>query len=322
MTSIEHTSYWVTGPGRGELRTCREVASGEEILQAAFSAISSGTERLVGRGDVPSELSERMSCRGMTGIFPFPVKYGYSWVGHREDGSPVFTMHPHQDKIRVSPENILSLPSGLPLPRATLIPNLETALNGWWDAEIPDGEQFIIVGGGIIGILLAFVAWSHCGAPALLYESDPVRRAALGQLPWIRAMDPEAATAERYGVAFHCSGSGEGLQWAIDHLGFEGRVVELSWYGMKPVSLQLGTSFHYDRKRIISSQVSTVSHTRRGHDDFRQRTDRVLDLLANSTLDRILGPFIPFTALPEAMARLYKGEHLGLHPVITYTESK
>jgi threonine dehydrogenase-like Zn-dependent dehydrogenase len=228
-------------------------------------------------------------------------------------------MHPHQDQIQVPPEHILPLPSGLPLPRATLIPNLETALNGWWDAETSGEESIIIVGGGIIGALLGFVAWSHRGEPVPLYEVDPTRRATLEELPWLRPVAPDAIAAERYEVAFHCSGSGEGLQWAIDHLGFEGRVVELSWYGMRPVSLQLGTSFHYDRKRIISSQVSTVSRTRRGPDDLRRRTDQVLDLLSNSALDRILGPFIPFTDLPEAMGRLYQGQHLGLHPVVTYT---
>jgi threonine dehydrogenase-like Zn-dependent dehydrogenase len=255
----------------------------------------------------------------MEGTFSFPVKYGYSWVGHREDGSPVFTMHPHQDMIQVPSEHVLSLPSDVPLPRATLIPNLETALNGWWDAETSGEESMVIVGGGIIGVLLAFVAWSHRGEPARLYEIDPARRATLDQLPWLLAVDSDAVAAERYEVAFHCSGAGEGLQWAIDHVGFEGRVVELSWYGMKPVSLQLGTSFHYDRKRIISSQVSTVSHTRRGPDAFPQRTDQVLDLLSNSALDRIPGPFIPFADLPEAMSRLYRGEQLGLHPVVNYT---
>jgi len=134
-------------------------------------------------------------------------------------------------------------------------------------------------------------------------------------------MAPGEVAAQSFEVAFHCSGSGEGLQWCIDHLGFEGRVIELSWYGLKTVSLRLGTSFHYDRKRIIASQVSTVSPARRGPDDTRLRLDSVLSLLSDEVLDRLPGPFIPFAELPEAMLRLYRGEHLGLHPVVTYTES-
>lgn len=321
MTASRATSYWVTGPCRGELRTTMEPRLGKVPLRAAYCAISSGTERLVGRGEVPPELSEKMACRGMEGRFPYPVKYGYSWVGRQENGRPVFTMHPHQDLIQVDGEHTITLPEELPLQRATLIPNLETALNGWWDAEVSDGESFLIVGGGVIGILLAYVAYGHRGEPALISETDPVRRKSLAALPWLEVTCPEAIADERFGVAMHCSGSGTGLQWSVDHLAFEGRVIELSWYGLKPVSLNLGTSFHYERKRIIASQVSTVSPAHRGLDAYSRRTERVLELLDSTLLDLLPGPFIPFPELPEAMARLYRGEHLGLHPVITYTGS-
>jgi threonine dehydrogenase-like Zn-dependent dehydrogenase len=322
MTTLQHRSYWVIGPGQGELREHREQVNGHPVLRAAYSGISSGTERLVGRGQVPAALSAEMACRGMEGTFPHPVKYGYSWVGLRSDGQAVFTMHPHQDLIQVPAEHTVRIPPSIPLPRATLLPNLETALNAWWDAEDGAKAPFLIVGGGIVGVLLAFVGWHHTGQRARVVEIDADRREALSTVPWLEPITAEAVGEDRMATIFHTSASGEGLQWSIDHLGFEGRVIELSWYGERPVSLHLGTSFHYERKLIIASQVATVARPKRGPGDFQKRIDAVLELLSEPSLDTLPGPFIPFEELPTAMRRLYAGEHLGFHPVVTYHSAR
>lgn len=50
---------------------------------------------------------------------------------------------------------------------------------------------------------------------------------------------------EPFDIAFHTSATQEGLQMAIDCVGMEGRVVEMSWYGARPVTLHLGGDFRY-----------------------------------------------------------------------------
>ena len=78
-------SFWVIGPGRGEIRTAPADAGGADPshlrVRTRFSGISRGTEALVFKGRVPSALARTMRCPFQEGDFPAPVKYGYSSVG-------------------------------------------------------------------------------------------------------------------------------------------------------------------------------------------------------------------------------------------------
>jgi 2-desacetyl-2-hydroxyethyl bacteriochlorophyllide A dehydrogenase len=308
------TAYWVTRPGRGELRTeaLPPAVAGDLQLDTAYSAVSAGTERLVGLGLVPAECHEVMACRGMAGSLRLPVKYGYSLVGQvaagPTRGQRLFAMHPHQDRVVIAGAQATMLPDAVPDARATLLPNLETALNGVWDGELLDGEKVAVVGAGVVGLLVAFVlAKTHRG-DVQLADADPARVAAAARLPWIRTARPaEELPRGAFAAAFHATGHGAGLQRALDCLATEGRVVDLSWYGARPVNLQLGTDFHWRRLRILGSQVATVasSHRALGH---AGRMAKVLELLQDRALDALLPEPLPFADLPAAMHRLYAGE--------------
>ena len=69
-------------------------------------------------------------------------------------------------------------------------------------------------------------------------------------------------------VAVETSGSGAALQSAIDAVATEGTVVVASWYGTKPVTLELGGHFHRGRVRLRSSQVG------RSNPELAPRWDR------------------------------------------------
>ena len=61
-------------------------------------------------------------------------------------GTDIFCLHPHQDWF-VLPESLVApLPAGLPAERAVLTANMETALNGVWDAGIGPGDRVTVVG--------------------------------------------------------------------------------------------------------------------------------------------------------------------------------
>jgi threonine dehydrogenase-like Zn-dependent dehydrogenase len=128
---------------------------------------------------------------------------------------------------------------------------------------------------------------------------------------------PDELPRGRCAVAFHASGTGSGLQLALDALGFEGRVIDLSWYGTQRVELDLGSNFHQQRLRLLGSQVGTIAprHRAAGHP---ARTAAVLDLLADARLDALLAAPIPFAELPAWFARLYRGEPVPPCPLVVY----
>ncbi len=326
METLDTTAYWVESPGVGVLKPERVAANptrGSSLIQATWSAVSSGTERLVGLGRVSQELNESMACRYMDGGFELPLKYGYCLVGRGLEGAlagkAIFVMHPHQSLAEVRDEDATVLPADLPTQRAALIPNLETALNAVWDAELTADESACVIGAGSVGLLVAYTIWRTSGRAVCLIERDEERRAFAATLPWCdEAFDPMQTRAGPFNVAFHTTGSPSGLQSALDSVGFEGRVIELSWYGDQSVSLKLGTDFHYGRKRIIASQVGTIAVNHRDSHDYKRRLDEVLALLDEPELDRLLGAPVPFASMPEFMTSLYRGDATAPLPLIQY----
>jgi len=318
-------AYWLVSPSQGEIRETSVTPFLRDplYLETLYSGISPGTERLVGLAKVPEECWETMGCLYMEGSFAFPLKYGYSLVGQAHEGSNqgkrFFVMHPHQSRVVVESSDALQLPDWLPSKRATLIPNMETALNAVWDAQVSQEDRILIVGAGIVGILISFVLSKEYGLQADFLEQDQQRIQYLEQLPWLQ--NSRLATEYKegdYNIVFHTSASSSGLQSAINALAFEGRCIELSWYGTQSVSLQLGGSFHYQRKQIIASQVSSIARPMRKLIDFHQRKERVLSLLADAAVDILLEPVISFRDLPEFMSLLYQRKVQPVSPLIEY----
>lgn len=158
-------ALWYSGPGQADIR--REAlappTADELRVRALYGAISRGTEALVLAGRVPPSEFERMRAPFMAGNFPFPVKYGYATVGRIEDGAEdligrtAFTLHPHQDRFNIPSSAAILLPDNLPPQRAVLAANMETALNGVWDAAPGPADRIAIVGAGVVGSLVAYL---------------------------------------------------------------------------------------------------------------------------------------------------------------------
>ena len=139
-------ALWHLAPGVSAIRPA-DMGTGAAEVRMLRSALSRGTERLVRDGRVPATEHDRMRGPAMEGAFPFPVKYGYCAVGLVERGPEallgrhVFALHPHQTRFRADPAALLPLPAGLPLARATLTANMETALNAVWDSGLGPGDR-------------------------------------------------------------------------------------------------------------------------------------------------------------------------------------
>ena len=250
----------------------------------------------------------------MAGSFPFPVKYGYSAVGHTSDGSRVFVLHPHQDVFIAPAGMCIPVPVTLPTRRAVLAANMETALNIVWDAAPLAGERMLVIGAGVVGLLTASLLARFPAACVTLVDLDP-SRAALAQRFLCRFALPDAAPREQE-LVVHASGSEAGLQLALRCAAFEGRVVEASWFGDRAPALPLGEAFHSRRLRLIASQVGTVGRAMRGRRSHAERLATALDLLADPAYDALLEKPTPFATLPAVMPRILASG--GLCHVVEY----
>jgi threonine dehydrogenase-like Zn-dependent dehydrogenase len=316
-------ALWYVKPGVAELRQAPlpPPSPGEVTVEATYSAISRGTERLVFTGAVAESEWERMRAPMQEGAFPFPVKYGYCAVGKVVAGpkallgETVFALHPHQDVFNVAADRVVAVPKGVPAKRATLAANLETALNAIWDSGASAGDRIVIVGAGIVGLCVAAVATRLPGADVSVIDVAAQRR------PIVEALGAKFATAlerDDADVVVHTSASAAGLDTAIRCAGFEATIVELSWYGDKQVTVGLGGAFHARRLRLISSQVGQVSPSRRSRWTYRRRLEAALRLADFSALDRLVVDEIAFADAPKALARIFAPDATSLAPVLKY----
>ncbi len=304
------SAFWIAEPGRGEIRTerLRAPASGEVRVRALYSGISRGTEALVFAGRVPPAEYDRMRAPFQDGSFPAPIKYGYASVGVVEEGPAelhghtVFVLYPHQTRYVVPGAWAHPLPDGVPPGRAVLAANLETAINGIWDARPQVGDRIAVIGAGTVGCLAAWLASRIPGCQVELIDINPAR-ASIAHALGVPFASPAAATSGA-DVVIHASASQDGLDLALRLAAFEATVVELSWYGDRQVSVPLGEAFHALRLTLKSSQVGTVANSQRARWTTQRRMQLALTLLTDPALDALITGESDFTSLPDVMARL------------------
>jgi NADPH:quinone reductase-like Zn-dependent oxidoreductase len=320
-------SIWYAKKGVVELRNARlePPARGEARVRTLFSGISRGTERLVLEGSVGETEWERMRAPHQEGAFPFPVKYGYCATGVVEDGPadllgrPAFCLYPHQDFFNVDVGALAPIPNSVPPRRATLAANMETALNAVWDSGAGPGDRIVVVGAGVVGLLVASLSARLPGAVVTAVDRDESRREVAESLGASFALPAHAPTDAD--VVFHASASAEGLNCAIGCAGLEATIVEMSWYGAKPVQADLGGAFHSRRLRLVSSQVGLVSPGRRPRWNYARRMQAALRLLAEPALDRLVTEEIDFADAPRRLPQVLARNAHGLAPVIRYPDA-
>ena len=310
MSPDESLAFWIATPGRGELRREAVPAPGaqEASVRTLFSGVSRGTESIIFGGHVPAGEYERMRAPFQAGQFPGPLKYGYSNVGRvlhgpaALTGRTVFCLYPHQQQYVVPCDALYLLPDSVPAARAVLAANLETALNGLWDSGAGPGDRITVIGAGSVGCLTAWLAARIPGCVVELIDHN-THRAAIAQALGVRFAEPRDATPDA-DVVLHASGSAEGLSLALRIAGFEAVVVELSWYGDRPVTLALGEAFHARRLTLKSSQVGAIGGARRARWNLRRRMELALSLLAAPALDVLINSEGRFEDLPQTLERL------------------
>src|SRR5207247_7834450 len=124
---VEIRTEAIGAPGVGEVRI-RSLASG----------LSHGTEMLVFRGQVPTNLA--LDLPTLAGSYGFPIKFGYASVGQviavgggvadLAPGDRVLVHHPHPPEYVASAASAVRLPERLPAELGVFPASSEAAVNG------------------------------------------------------------------------------------------------------------------------------------------------------------------------------------------------
>lgn len=295
------------------------------MVRTLYSGISKGTELVVHQAHVPPRVARAMRAPNQEGDFPSPVKFGYLSVGVVEEGpddwtgKTVFCLHPHQDRYVVPVEALTLVPEDVPARRAVLTGIVETAVNGLWEAGPRLGDRIAVVGAGLVGGMVAALLRSFLLSRLQIVDADPGRKRLADALGVDFAL-PQDALAD-CDIVFHCSASEDGLARGMQLAGDDGRIVEMSWYADRSVSIPLGEDFHARRLSLRASQVGVVALARRHRRTKKDRLDLAVSLLRDPVFDVFLTGESSFEELPDVVKGLSEHRLEDLCHVISYPAS-
>jgi 2-desacetyl-2-hydroxyethyl bacteriochlorophyllide A dehydrogenase len=309
-------SVWFSAPKVVEFREtpAREPLEGEVYLEALFSGISHGSEMLIYNGEAPPDLSVDLTLPTIQGSFRFPIKYGYASVGRvlktgpgvesLSEGDVAFAFNPHETGYTVPADVVFKLPDTVKPHLGIFLANLETAVNAVVDAAPRLGERIAIFGQGVVGLLITQLI-RKAGASRIV-TIDPVehRRSlslAVGADDSVDPRDRDATARVRDSlngvgadVVFEASGRPQVLNDAVAASNFEGTVVVVSWYGNRRAPISLGESFHRNRIKLRSSQVSNIDPCLSPRWTAARRRELALGYLSELHLEELITHAFPF----------------------------
>ena len=332
-------SLYFVAPSAAEVRDepLPSPSAGEVMVATLLSAVSPGTEMLVYRGQAPAELAVDDTIAALGGTFGFPIKFGYAAVGRvievgkGVDGSwlgrAVFAFNPHESHFVAPVTDLIPLPEGISPEDAVFLPNMETAVSFLMDGKPVIGERVAVIGQGIVGLLTtALLAELPLGG---LVAVDPLalRRAWALRLGATAAADPEnvAGTLGQYfgdalgaDLTYELSGNPKALDLAIALTGEHGRILIGSWYGNKPVQVDLGGRFHRAHIRLIGTQVSALSAEWLGRWTKRRRLEVAWGMLRRHRPQRLITHRFAITDAPKAYRMLEEDSAAAVQIIFTY----
>ena len=292
MTSQPARAFWVTAPREGKIldETLPSPAPDDAVVRTRYSGISRGTESLVFAGACAGERTAAHARAVSGGGVPAPVKYGYCNVGEVESGSTASSSAVACSRSfrtrRVSScrrRRFTRCPPTYLPDRAVLAANMETAVNGVWDAGIQPGDRVAVIGAGAVGCLVAWLAGRIPGCDVELVDIKPSREAvatpsACGSP--LRRMRPRDRD-----VVIHASGSPAGLALALSDRCVRGddRRDELVRLAAGAAAARRGLSREAAVDPIVAGRA--CRDIQRARWDYQRRMALALSLLREPALD-------------------------------------
>ena len=320
--TIRAAQLWFTAPHCVEVRevTLPAPAPGQVLVKSVCSAVSAGTELLAFRGQLPRSIGLDSTLAALQGTAEYPLQYGYASVGEVQQigdggshdllGCRVFSFQPHASHFLASPEQLMPIPDELSNEVASLLPNMETAVNLIQDGQPLLGERVVVLGQGVVGLLLTSILSQFPLQSLTVVEGRPDRQRLARELGAheVLAPDQAASNIKDADLIFEVSGQADALDLAVQISGFCSRIVIGSWYGNKTVSLDLGGAAHRNRLQLITSQVSTVAPGLAGRWTKQRRFDVAWDRLRTINADKLVTHTCPIHAASDLYQQLHDGE--------------
>jgi 3-hydroxyethyl bacteriochlorophyllide a dehydrogenase len=274
--------------------------SADIVIDTEWSAISTGTERLLYEGRMPS--------------FPgmgYPLVPGYEAVGRvREIGPDAVDAPAIGARVFVGGARCfgairglfggaaarLVVPAARVVPvaedlgeRAVLIALAATAYHALHQPGAHPAE--LIVGHGVLGRLLARLAMIAGGTPPVVWESDPAR---VPGAQGYRVVGPELDSRRDYGSIYDVSGDSSLLDELISRLSPGGEIVLAGFYS-RPLQFSFAPAFVREAQLRVAAQWRP--------DDLRA----VVDLIAAGrlSLDGLITHHRPAADAPAAYATAF-----------------
>jgi threonine dehydrogenase-like Zn-dependent dehydrogenase len=242
----------------------------------------------------------------------------------------VFSFHPHESHFLASLDELIPVPPPLSPEEAAFLPNMETAVNFLMDGQPLIGEQVVIFGQGVVGLLTTALLARLPLASLVTLDRYPLRRQtslALGAHASLDPAEPQVLTQLHAvlqqgqpgaDLTYELSGNPAALDQAIAATGFSGRVVIGSWYGQKRADLNLGGRFHRSRIRLISSQVSTLAPEWTGRWSKARRLQVAWWMLEQVRPAHLITHRFPLTQADQAYALLDQHPEEAIQVILTY----
>lgn len=298
---------------------------------------------LVYQGRFPRGVETDSVIPGMRGSFNYPLAYGYASVGVvRETGSLVssitqdqfvFAFQSHASHFIAPADSLFPIPDSLSPQTACFLPNMETAVNLVQDGAPILGERVLVLGQGIVGLLTGSLLKEFPLDTLVTVDQFDLRckmSQAENQTSKITVCktiesggsdfrdQARAALGQGADLTYELSGNPSALNDAIALTRFSGRIVIGSWYGEKPVEVDLGGTFHRSRLKLISSQVSTISPELDGRWDKSRRFDVVWKALERIKPEKWITHRFSIDQAPQAYRLLDENPQEAMQVVLTY----
>lgn len=156
---------------------------------------------------------------------------------------------------------VLPVPEGMSAETAVFLPNMETAVSFVMDGQPMIGEQVLVLGQGVVGLLTTALLAQFPLASLVAVDGYSLRREWAQQLRAHHSLDTSLPLLAGFAadLVYELSGNPAALDAAIEAMRYNGRILVGSWYGNKPTTLNLGGKFHRQHLQLISSQVSHIA---------------------------------------------------------------
>ena len=214
-----------------------------------------------------------------------------------------------QERWNVPAHTLVRLPKDMPLSHAALVEPTAVAVHDVRRGDVRRGDKVVVIGGGPIGVLIAFVA-REMGAEPTVIEIDEQRLATVRGFGFrtlnASATDQVGAINEWTGgagadVVFEVSGSSAAVLSATSLAKVRGRIVVVA---IHPIPREI------DLQRMFLRELTVVGARVYERDDFVL----AVDLLSGGAVpaDLLITDIVPLRQTQRAFAELEAGRALKI----------